>query len=152
MAKRISLPRLSRRGLLRLGGWGLAGILAGGAGLIGLCRWTRGTSGSAGSTQQEGALDRLAGALGGSSTVQSIGRGYLRAHPDEASRGALATELCAALPVDGMTCHARALDVLGTCSVADFRAGRTVQVDGWVLGRTEARACAWAELRRSGTA
>lgn len=67
-----------------------------------------------------------------------IARRYLDLHPEQASRGALTA---------GLGCSADAgWDALGAAlgpaRRADFRAGRTLLVDGWVVADAEARLCA----------
>lgn len=74
--------------------------------------------------------------------VARIGRRYLELHPEDASRAALAGRLgCAA----GAGWEALGA-ALGPARQADFRAGRTLLVDGWVVAEAEARLCALLTL------
>jgi hypothetical protein len=71
-----------------------------------------------------------------------IGEAYLEDHPEEAQPALLARLLREAglEEAPGPTSRARAR------IREDFERGRTVQVDGWVLSRTEARLCALTAL------
>lgn len=71
-------------------------------------------------------------------SAQRLGRAYLRCCPEEAEPGVLRRRL-------GLDRAAPAQD-WSVAMAADFKAGRTVLVDGWVLSRTEARLCALALL------
>ncbi len=71
----------------------------------------------------------------------AVGTRYLEVEPDEADRD----ELLAALPaLDGEVPErpAEALDVLAEQAAADHEAGEVIELDGWVLSRTECRAAA----------
>ena len=71
--------------------------------------------------------------------VLAAGRAFLRAHPEEAQREALA----GALGIEAGARDVRAvLGRIGDAVRADFGAGRIVAVDGWRLALTEARAAA----------
>ncbi len=73
----------------------------------------------------------------------AVGRRYLELYPDEADRARLRAGLIGpARPLDREALRARLARRCGQ----DFRDGNTVIVDGWVLARTEARACALAAL------
>jgi hypothetical protein len=64
-----------------------------------------------------------------------LGRAYLRAHPHEAG----ATELTSLiLGGRGVPSGDEAASVSASMH-ADFKAGRVVTVDGWIVSRTEAR-------------
>lgn len=75
----------------------------------------------------------------------SIGQVYLSMTPEESSQAVLVTRL-----TEGWTAARRALpsarlhEVLREQQAADFAAGRTLRVGGWVLGRTELRLAALA--------
>lgn len=68
-----------------------------------------------------------------------IGRAYLRDHPGEQDADLLLRQVFGAVsPPDSSTMRAHLADRRRE----DFTRGRTVCLDGWVLGRTEAQACA----------
>jgi hypothetical protein len=75
--------------------------------------------------------------------VVRLGRAYLREHPKEREldtlRGFL-PQLDPAQPARGQ------FPVLAPAVADDFAAGRSVVVDGWLLGATEARAAAAVAL------
>lgn len=48
--------------------------------------------------------------------------------------------------IDAATSQREAIDVLVTAVRRDFREGKSVQVEGWILSRTEAELCALALL------
>ena len=70
--------------------------------------------------------------------VLAVGAAYLRLRPDEADMATLLSALDAH-DSDPVAAAAR-----GTAS--DFAAGRTVDLDGWVLATSEARAAAVVAL------
>ena len=77
--------------------------------------------------------------------MAALGRAYLRRHPRESRAALLLREL------PGMrSTHAVRPQLPGLTStiVDDFDAGRVVNVDGWELARTEARAAAAIALGR----
>jgi hypothetical protein len=77
------------------------------------------------------------------SGARALGNQYLRAHTEEANLGILLDLLGA----ESGTIELDALRRKIAQRVADdFLVGRIVHVDGWVLARTEARACAIAAL------
>ncbi len=63
--------------------------------------------------------------------IQAIGKKYIQQTPDERRVRTLVNLLS-----DGST--------LQNLSIEDFKSGRTVLVDGWILSETEARQCALA--------
>jgi hypothetical protein len=76
-----------------------------------------------------------------------LGRHYLATHPEEADIDTLVTLLCTPgsdrwRPNGSASFRLR----LARCRTSDFIAGRVVDCDGWILARTEARACALAAL------
>lgn len=76
--------------------------------------------------------------------ARRIGRAYLGAHPAEADEETL-VRLLEASPGWGRAWDASPaqLGELARSALArDFDRGRTVEVDGWILSRTEARLCA----------
>ncbi|HYF45141.1 MAG TPA: twin-arginine translocation signal domain-containing protein [Acidimicrobiales bacterium] len=76
-----------------------------------------------------------------SDALVALGGRYLADHPDEADRGVLLDALPA---LDGRVPErpGQALRVLADQAAADHGAGDVVEVDGWVLSRTECRAAA----------
>ena len=86
---------------------------------------------------------RVAGIFTRSGSAARVGRAYLRAHPDEASLNRLLERLAAGWP-GGAAQIERLSDAqlrrrLRRKIRADFAAGRTVRVQGWVLAESEAR-------------
>ena len=78
--------------------------------------------------------------------ARCIGQIYLSQSPAESDPTRLASMILSSLqltPQDSLRLQRAALSKLFGAGVrADFAAGRTVVVDGWILSRTEARACA----------
>ncbi len=73
-----------------------------------------------------------------SDAARRIGEHYLARNPDQRSHRAL---------VAGLGCSAgagwrEACDAFGAARQADFRAGRTLTVDGWLVAEAEGRLCA----------
>jgi hypothetical protein len=122
-----------------------AGWLGGGLGL-----WPAAVLGrSSGDPVARGAR-RLTGVLSRPASAARVGRAYLRAHPAEASAARLLDGLTAGWPERGAQ-----LERLSTAQLrrrlraavrADFAAGRTVVVRGWVLAASEARLLGLAAL------
>jgi len=83
-------------------------------------------------------------------SARIVGSAYLLISPDEASADLLFERLLTALP-DGRRAlnvasdHELRKQLLGAAS-DDFRAQRTVNLDGWIVSLTEARLCALAAL------
>lgn len=81
-----------------------------------------------------------------------VGRRYLALHPHEANAALLAARIAGTarnylrLTEAG---RGRLRALLVHQQRQDFAAGRTVNVDGWILSRTEARLCALVALDRS---
>ena len=73
------------------------------------------------------------------SGADNIGRAYLRSAPEEADPAFLAR----VLGLDNATDLRR---MLAARNKRDFECGDVVLVEGWVLARSEARACAHASL------
>ena len=75
--------------------------------------------------------------------ADQLGRAYLAMHRDERSSAALLRHLLGPMP------PASAAETPGRIAArirADYRAARTVTVEGWILSRTEARLCALVAL------
>jgi hypothetical protein len=136
---------LSRRAFLRGSGWaalagGLALATAGAAGAV--ARLARPPSPGA----------RLAGALAHGEGAKRVGRAAIAAGVVEGDPRALLAGLTAKVPDlalllrDGSDDDLRyALDAARRRDFTDYRSG-IVRVDGWVLARTEACACALVAL------
>lgn len=77
----------------------------------------------------------------------AVGRRYLRDHPDEADAAVLLAALHA-LGDSVPAAPATRLAVLRDQVTADFEAGEVVEVDGWIISLTEARAAALYALDR----
>jgi hypothetical protein len=76
-------------------------------------------------------------------TPQTIGRRYLSAHPEEAD----VDHLRRALVGQSAAPHTAQLEArLTQLRQQDFENGEIAIVDGWILARTEARACALLTL------
>jgi hypothetical protein len=95
--------------------------------------------------------ERLAALLRHEEGARAIGREYLRRVPAEASSSVLTARVAERLPgglgaVDTVS-QDRLRELLLRASADDFHELRTVEVQGWVLARTEARLCALAALR-----
>jgi hypothetical protein len=94
--------------------------------------------------------EAVAAAYADPEAARRVGAAWLAVHPDAGDPAALlaavvgdvavARELAAADP-------GALWDALRRCHRADFEAGRTTRVAGWVLSQTEARLCAWLQLR-----
>ncbi|MDZ7676291.1 MAG: hypothetical protein U5K30_14635 [Acidimicrobiales bacterium] len=107
----------------------MLGLLAGsGLGLLVGCS----SDGSeAGAPARRLACDDVTGAFEATPGLVAIGTRYRELHPDDDPADAGAD-----LPAGDLA------DALRAQVRADFDAGRTVDVDGWVLARTEARVAA----------
>jgi hypothetical protein len=88
--------------------------------------------------------------LGDRDAVRKIGGLYRRAHPMEDDAGVLHRVLMQKLPRSSSEPLLKAH--LDRAIREDFAAGRTVQLDGWVLARTEARQCALYAIETNGSA
>jgi hypothetical protein len=89
---------------------------------------------------------RLVGLLNHEESARAVGRAYLRVVPTEASPVVLTARLVEGLP-GGLrtlsTVHdSRLRELVSRGIVEDFRDLRIVELQGWVLARTEARLCA----------
>ena len=91
--------------------------------------------------------DRLARALRDPVGARRVGALYLERHPEEADPALLEARIAEDVELQGVRCATTAAAALATAGRRDFREGRTVQVEGWVLGRTELRLCAWLATR-----
>ena len=80
-------------------------------------------------------------------SAAAIGRAYLQKSPREADEPRLLRLLCSP-GHRWQTANTRQLRLLiRQQQVEDFKQGRLVRVDGWMLSETEARLCALAALR-----
>ena len=129
---------ITRRGLLK----GALGVTAGGAvGLLGFgvyCSGRRDASLFGGA----GGAAGLALALRDPEGARWIGTRYMERFPEEADVETLEERIADVAQLDAVRCPATASAALAAAAREDFRAGRTVQIDGWVMGRTELRLCA----------
>lgn len=80
-------------------------------------------------------------------SVRRVGEAYLSKRPAEADRGWLLTALRRNLRTSGLTPPptqgvADMMEGFGALIRADFAAGHTIILDGWVLSETECRLCA----------
>lgn len=129
-SSRVNGVRCSRRPLLRNLAIG-AGILAIGSSL---------QSDSAVSPAHPGRVVRSL--FRDTEGARLLGRLYLRDHPDESDASALLNLLNVAAPLDATALRHR----IAEQRMADFRSGHLISIEGWLLARTEARACALAAL------
>ncbi len=77
--------------------------------------------------------------------ASSIGRTYLQCVPEEANFEFIRSQTLAIHPA-GMPNAEQVGRMLQDRIRSDFATGETVEVDGWILSRTEARLCALAAL------
>jgi hypothetical protein len=105
---------------------------------------------------QSGSVDRAA-AIGAGyfgdqrDAVRTVGEAYLRQLGRETSRDAVVTAARGALDaIDRSRDEAGAIRGLVRAVREDFERGRTVQVEGWILSRTEAEICALTLLDSPG--
>ena len=92
---------------------------------------------------------RLIALLPTRDSAAAVGRAYLRITPGEADTDRLVRALVQRMPglaTAGLATDPELRALLETRSRLDFTEGDTVRVRGWVLSRTEARACALAAL------
>ena len=123
----------------------LKGLGAGGVAVVGgLVAWQAlgdddGGDGSTASTTTVSPTLEPAASL--SEALVAVGGRYLEEFPDEADQDVL---LDALPPLDGQVPDhpGQALQVLGPQAAADHESGEVVDLDGWVLSRTECRAAA----------
>jgi hypothetical protein len=116
--------------------WSLAGVA--GCALGGGIFWWR-------QATRAGILERLTAPLSGSAAAQRLGTLYLERYPDESVPERLASLVLE--DVDASALSAGPEDVAAafrTRTARDFDEGRVVEVDGWILSRTELRVCALA--------
>jgi hypothetical protein len=97
--------------------------------------------------------ERLAGLLRYEHAARPLGREYLRVMPREASQKVLTARVVERLPGGLRTLDeagdGRLRELLLQATVKDFGDLETVELQGWVLARTEARLCALAALHES---
>lgn len=80
---------------------------------------------------------------GDGEAARAVGRAYLAAYPSEERQSIVAGLESAAARI-GKLRGETLFDALKRASRADFAAGETVEVEGWILSRTEARVYALA--------
>jgi hypothetical protein len=81
----------------------------------------------------------------------AIGLAYLDQVPDEADVARLRHLLALTTELSAMSLPAPERDRLAMQQLEDFRTGQTVQIQGWILSRTEVRLCALAALESKST-
>jgi hypothetical protein len=89
--------------------------------------------------------ERLAGLLADRDSARALGRVYLRTVPAEANARRLTSLLTQSLSRGGRLgrmSDTALREQLHRRTLEEFRTLRTVELDGWVLARTEARLCA----------
>ena len=90
--------------------------------------------------------DKLAGLFGDAAGREAVGRAYLDGAPEEAGAAILVRRILEAGELSPETVRGASRTLLRDALVRqirdDYRAGRMVQVDGWLLSATEARLCA----------
>ncbi|MCU0270273.1 MAG: hypothetical protein MUF83_16735 [Acidimicrobiales bacterium] len=94
-----------------------------------------------------GTSDDLTATVPTRQALLAVGERYLATHPEEADTEVLLAALAplgGSIPADPDT----QLAVLGQQVSADYAAGDVVELDGWVLSRTEGRAAALFVLER----
>jgi hypothetical protein len=133
-------PVVARRGITRRSALATYGIVATAAALGLGSRPRREMSDVSVATCVSGLFSDLMG-------CQRLGRQYLDAHPEEADIGTLVALLCdpevgLCRPKDPTTLRRS----IAERRASDFRTSRITHIDGWVLARTEARACALVAL------
>ncbi len=74
--------------------------------------------------------------------ARTVGTHYLAQHPEERNAARLRQGLLAGAPTETGALRGH---IQAKCR-QDFAAGHTVVVDGWILARSEARACALVAL------
>ncbi len=131
----------TENGMDRRAALGLMAATGAGAALVGL---------PAQATAGQVAAARLEGAFSDPGAARAIGRAYLAGHPEEADADTLLARLCADDPgVAALLSGAEPAAVRGwlrdRCR-AEFAAGRTADVSGWRLARSEARVMALLAL------
>ncbi|MEM7373157.1 MAG: hypothetical protein AAF587_31325 [Bacteroidota bacterium] len=77
-------------------------------------------------------------------TISGIGQAYLETHPSEDRQNRLVKLLYQDIPQDKVDAGQ-----IAEAIKRDFQAGDLVEVDGWILSRTEARQCALFSLTSS---
>jgi hypothetical protein len=135
------LPLTTRRALL-LGAAGVTASLA--AERLGSWPFSPLAPGSA--------QERLAALLADHEGASAIGRAYLRTVPAESDARVLTSLLADSLSRGsrlGRMSESALREQLHHRTLDEFRTLRTVEVDGWVLARTEARLCALVAASRA---
>ena len=106
--------------------------------------WARGAISAVGVPESRWHIRRvLAALLNAELAPQRVGHRYLALHPEEIDIDRLWTTL-AGLPLPSHIDQLKAR--LAQLRRRDFERGEIVIVDGWILARTEARACALLTL------
>jgi hypothetical protein len=139
----MTVPRRIRRRTFLLAAAGLGASVA----------WRFGPSPFRGASLSRS--ERLASLLKDVEGARGVGRDYMRQVPGEASPGVLTARVAERLPGGLGTIDTasgdRLRELLLSAASEDFRDLRTMELDGWVLAKTEARLCALAALGGSST-
>lgn len=99
----------------------------------------------------QGNIVREAANAAAMKSVRRVGEAYLSKRPAEADRNRLLTALRRDLlhtygltspAVESAADRADMIERFGTLIKADFAAGHTIMLDGWLLSETECRLCA----------
>lgn len=138
--------KVSRRTVLKVG-VGAASVAALSAvGIVTYCDAR--LNGEAGEGGSPG--DVLARALETVPGAKRVGELYLQEHPEEADPSVLLARIFEVVDPEAPRCRATGLSALREASRRDFREGRTVQLEGWMMGLTELRVCALVVSRETG--
>ena len=140
MKRVIQRVRISRRSMLKLVA-GAAGVIA--VSSVGLALFCSRRS------REVGTAIRLTWAFSHEEEAAAqVGRTYLALHPEENDEHVIAKliEATYTLPSYPVGCASTAASALAAQNILDFRAGRVVWLDGWLMARTEARVCALSLL------
>ena len=123
-----------------------------GAALIGLLLPFSGCSGVDPSITRKLNVPGTLGTINEASTISEIGATYMKKVPTESSETDLVNRLLT--DIDGSelpteTDSAMLQKILIQKVKADFENGETIEINGWILSRTEARQCALYNLTQT---
>jgi hypothetical protein len=125
-----------------------ATIVAAALPLLSTVPWVARTS-SGRFNQAAGVSAQLAAVLRSRTSAVVIGEAYLAAYPGERDAAHLGNLIAADVdtrPLLESLAPEQLGAVIGAIVQRDFALGRTVEIDGWLLARTEARLCALTAL------
>ena len=75
-------------------------------------------------------------------TMRQIGFAYRQMNPEEAEQAKLLAKLYEYVKPD----ESNLIEEIARQTIEDFKLAHTIQIDGWILSRTEARQCALYSL------